>query len=57
VGLESTGVVTGLSETAPEPDEPPPQAASNADIKQRQTMPADACIDRFRTKAKILEAQ
>ena len=43
-----------LSETVAEPDEPPPQAASNADIRQRQAIPADAGVDEFRTKAGIV---
>jgi hypothetical protein len=54
--LESTGAVSWLSETALDPDEPP-QATRNVDIRQRQTMPADACVNRFRAKAKVLEKQ
>lgn len=58
MGLESTGaVVTLLSETAPEPDEPPPQATITVDIKQRQMMLVDACVNRFRTQAKTLDKQ
>ena len=58
MGLVSTGaVVTWLPETAPEPDEPPPQATRNADKKHRQTIPADACVNRFRAKAETLKRQ
>ncbi len=52
VGLVSTGAVTWLSETVLEPDEPPPQATRNVDMKQRQTIP-----NRFRAKAEALEKQ
>jgi hypothetical protein len=53
MGLESTGaVVTWLSETALDPDEPPPQATRNVDIRQRQTIP-----NRFRPEAEVLETQ
>jgi hypothetical protein len=57
VGLESTGAVTWLSETVPEPDEPPPQATRNADNKQRQTIPAAVRVTRSRAKADTLEEQ
>jgi hypothetical protein len=55
--LESIGAVTWLSETALDPDEPPPQATRNVDIKQRQTIPADACVNKFRAKAEALEME
>jgi hypothetical protein len=58
VGLVSTGaVVSWLSETAPEPDDPPPQATRNVDNKKRQTILNDACGIRFRAKAEALEKQ
>lgn len=57
MGLVSTGVVAWLSETAPEPDDPPPQATRNVDTRQRQTILTDACDNRFRAKAGILEKQ
>lgn len=49
VGLESTGAVIWLSDTAPEPEDPPPQATRNADITQR--------LNKFRAKAEALETQ
>jgi hypothetical protein len=52
VGLESTGAVTWLSETALDPDEPPPQATRNVDIRQRQTIP-----NRFRPEAEVMEIE
>ena len=53
MGLESTGaVVTWLSDTAPEPEDPPPQATRNVDIRQRQTIP-----NIFRPEAEVLETQ
>ena len=54
MGLVSPGAVAWLSETAPEPDDPPPQATRNADNIQRQAIPTDACVNRFRTKAEAL---
>jgi hypothetical protein len=41
----------------PEPDEPPPQAMRNVDNKQRQTIPSDARVKGFRTKAETLDEQ
>jgi hypothetical protein len=52
VELESTGAVTWLSETALDPDEPPPQATRNVDSRQRQTIP-----NSFRAKAEALKKQ
>jgi hypothetical protein len=54
VGLESMGAVTWLSETAPESDEPPPQATSNVESRQRQKILTDACVNSFRAKAVAL---
>jgi hypothetical protein len=54
VKLPSTGVVTWLSDTAPEPDEPP-RATRGVDMKQIHTIAMGACIDRFHTKAEALE--
>jgi hypothetical protein len=56
VGFESTGAVTWLSETAPDPDEPPPQATRTVDSKEIQTA-SDACVKSFRAKAQGLETQ
>jgi hypothetical protein len=55
--LESTGAVAWLSDTVPEPEEPPPQATRDTDARQRQAIPADTCVNRFRMKTKILETQ
>lgn len=54
VELPSSVEVAWLSDTAPEPDEPP-QATRSIDKKQIQTIAIDACVDRFDTKAEAIE--
>lgn len=54
VKLPSSVVVAWLSDTDPEPDEPP-QATRSVDNKQIQTIAIDVCVDRLDTKADALE--
>ena len=54
VKLPSTGAAAWLSDTAPEPDEPP-QATISVDKEQILTIVINACVHRFDTNAEALE--
>ena len=54
VKLPLSWVVTWLSDTDPESDEPP-QAVRSVDKKQIQTIAIGACIERFHAKTEALK--